>query len=144
MAERRFCTAKVGISEFPASSILEFNGMWANLVSHLVWDEDFSWRFDSSHTDLHLIKTDYNNIKGHTMTWDHRVIKDEYGQFVIHEVYYDIDGNIDGWTANPTKPCGDESLDDLKEDIKIYVKALEKPVLIEVEGKLVRLDTYER
>lgn len=78
------------------------------------------------------------------MTWNHRVIKDEHGQYMIHEVYYDKDGNIETWTENSTSPCGDESLADLKEDIKIYVKALEKPVLIEVEGKLVRLDTYER
>lgn len=75
------------------------------------------------------------------MTWNHRVLIDEHGQFMIHEVYYDEAGVIEGWTSDPTSPCGDESLEDLKEDIKIFSKALDKPVLIEVEGKLVRLDS---
>lgn len=75
------------------------------------------------------------------MTWNYRVLRKQYvesgiTQYSIHEVYYDEDGEIKGWTADPVEPHG-ETLVELKEDLTCFIKALEKPVLVEneVDGK---------
>lgn len=78
------------------------------------------------------------------MGFNHRVIKAEDGSFNIHEVYYDEDDNIEGWTAEATSPCGTESLGELKEDIAKYHLATYKPVLIEVNGELELLKTFPK
>jgi len=68
--------------------------------------------------------------------WNHRVlwIPDESGGGVyrVHEVYYDDDGRIEGWTAGPVEPLG-ESLSELREEIRYFLTALRSPVLEEVE-----------
>lgn len=46
-------------------------------------------------------------------------IEDEY---VIHEIYYDENGNIYAWTENPQYPYG-ESLEDLIGDLELMKKA---------------------
>lgn len=56
---------------------------------------------------------------------------DHYG---IYEVYYDDNGDIDGWTETTMEPSG-ESLDDLKEDMRYMCAALENPVLDYETGK---------
>jgi hypothetical protein len=65
--------------------------------------------------------------------WNHRVIRrvdpdprEEYCQ--IHEVYYEEDGSIRGWTENAVRPFG-ESRQDLVWEIEHYLIALKKPVL---------------
>ena len=73
------------------------------------------------------------------MPWCYRVIrwaKEEYISYGIHEVYSDSAGNIDGYTIDGIAPLG-ETLDDLKEDMKYMAAALLKPVLQEVDGKLI-------
>lgn len=70
------------------------------------------------------------------MTWNYRVLRvgDESGGCVyrIHEVYYDEDGSIDGWTVDPVQPLG-ESLSELREDIRYFLGAFRKPALEEAQ-----------
>lgn len=61
------------------------------------------------------------------MTWNYRVlIKD--GQYNIHEVYYDDDGNPEAFTEEPVGPSG-ESPEELKKDLQYFSEALSLPVL---------------
>ena len=74
------------------------------------------------------------------MTWNKRVIRREYPPvsvtFSIHEVFYDEDGKIDGWTAEPVCLSGDD-LNDLKLDFFQTAIAFLKPVLVEEGDTLV-------
>ena len=79
------------------------------------------------------------------MTWDYRVLRqydEKSGQstYLIHEVYYDDDGNIKCWTKSHVEPSG-KSLDELREDVLYFMKACRLPVLIEksYEGEKDRL-----
>ena len=93
-------------------------------------------------------------------SWNHRVIKrvhhlknyypdteiDNWDEdsFGVHEVFYNDDGVIDGWTESPVDPHG-ETLDELKQSIHRFEIATEKPMLIEKEkdgggDKLVEID----
>ena len=43
-------------------------------------------------------------------TWNYRILRHNYGAEVgyeIHEVYYDDDGNPQGWTENGKAPYGE-------------------------------------
>ncbi len=64
--------------------------------------------------------------------WNHRVMhkleSDGSHSYTIHEVYYDVDGAVTGWTENGIAPYG-ETLEELRSDLKRMVKALSKPVL---------------
>ena len=67
--------------------------------------------------------------------WNYRAIRKSHGEsdtdtYQIHEVYYDKDGNIEGWTESPVKPLG-ETPDELREDIRFFIKAFQKPILEE-------------
>ncbi|OQY11574.1 MAG: hypothetical protein B6I31_04660 [Desulfobacteraceae bacterium 4572_19] len=67
--------------------------------------------------------------------WNHRVIHKHHQQtdehtYQVHEVYYDDNGIIDKWTASPVVPMG-ETPDELREEIRYFIKAFQKPVLIE-------------
>lgn len=76
------------------------------------------------------------------MSWNYRVIekdgflprelqtyKNEKVTFYeIHEVYYDNEGNITMFSADPISPYGDD-LDDLAKDLEKIKEALKKPVL---------------
>ena len=69
--------------------------------------------------------------------WEYRVIKtieDDFENFSIHEVYDDI--NL--WSVNGIEPLG-ETLAELREDLKMMLRALDKPVLEEVNDKLVEV-----
>ena len=75
--------------------------------------------------------------------WNYRAIRKSHEEsdtdtYQIHEVYYDKDGNIEGWTESPVKPLG-ETPDELREDIRFFIKAFQKPILEEQikDGKLV-------
>jgi hypothetical protein len=67
------------------------------------------------------------------MTWNYRIIRDEEGGLAFHEVYYDKQGNVEGWTKNMVSPHAG-SLRELQEFID---SAMMKPILIEENGKLV-------
>ena len=65
------------------------------------------------------------------MAWNYRVIQRKYKDeaiFAIYEVYYDNNGKPNGITEQPFYPHG-YSLQELKEDLKKYVSALDKSVL---------------
>lgn len=67
-------------------------------------------------------------------TWNYRVIKTLDNEadviYQIIEVYYDEDGAIEYWSAQPDA-AGGEDLDGLKDDLLHQLEALDKPVLIE-------------
>lgn len=75
-------------------------------------------------------------------TWEYRVVKhtcedDGYTHFAIYEVY--SNGGKLSWTVDRKTPCGD-SLDELKADLKMMLKACDRPVL-ELQGdKLVEVE----
>lgn len=68
------------------------------------------------------------------MHWNHRVFEktDYFGEkyFEIHEVYYNDDGTINGFTVNPIAPMG-ISVDDLKWALAHMIKCLDNPILRE-------------
>jgi len=50
------------------------------------------------------------------------------GELGIYEVYYSDDGTVKGYSAEPTSP-GAETLEALRENCRLYLTALEKPIL---------------
>ncbi|CAI3936769.1 unnamed protein product [Commensalibacter communis] len=60
--------------------------------------------------------------------WNYRVMKSSVNGLGIYEVYYNEDGSIQGFSHNIVSPRGD-SLKELNDDLLLYVKALEKPIL---------------
>jgi len=64
-------------------------------------------------------------------SWNYRIIKTiGYGEpiYRIHEVYYDDNGKIEGWTKEPVLPYG-ENVDELREDIYYFLQAFRQPIL---------------
>lgn len=71
------------------------------------------------------------------MTWNHRVIKTEgewEDSYQIHEVYYNEAGRPKACTASSVKPYG-ESVEELEEECRRFVKACLQPVLDMVDFK---------
>ena len=66
--------------------------------------------------------------------WTYRIIKTEFG-FGIHEIYDGVDSQV-SWTEDSVAPYG-ITLDQLHEDLHMMLEALDKPVLEEVDDKLV-------
>jgi hypothetical protein len=78
-------------------------------------------------------------VKGKEMTWNHRVIRqkatpqeaaasgEEYF-YSIREVFYDEEGKPELVTMEPDGPFG-TTLEELKQDIEWYAKALDYPIL---------------
>ena len=67
--------------------------------------------------------------------WKYRVIRKHHKEsdtntYQIHEVYYKEDGAIEGWTESAVEPLG-ETPDELREDIRFFMKAFQKPILEE-------------
>jgi hypothetical protein len=70
------------------------------------------------------------------MSWNYRVIKRAFKtpagytevQHAVYEVYYDEDGSVKAWSMKPTYIVG-ETLDELKDDLKRYSAAFDKPIL---------------
>lgn len=62
------------------------------------------------------------------ITWEYRVFREEDGDYIIREVFYDDDGCIAGCTQDAVEPVG-RSLKALAEDIKSFKEALKLPVL---------------
>jgi hypothetical protein len=68
--------------------------------------------------------------------WNYRIIRKYYKEsqsstYQIHEVHYDDENVIEGWTQSPVEPMG-ESLAELRNDIQYFLKAFQKPVLTEI------------
>src|SRR5262249_46327096 len=62
------------------------------------------------------------------MTWNYRVFREEDGDYIIREVFYDENGAILGCTADAVEPVG-RTLEELAEDIASFQAALNLPVL---------------
>ena len=71
------------------------------------------------------------------MGWNYRVMKQTHADgrttFALHETYYTKEGQIDGWTAEPSEPYG-ETLEELRVNLEQMTRALDYEV-IEVEPK---------
>lgn len=64
-------------------------------------------------------------------SWNYRVTRRQvpYGPvFEIREVYYGPEGGL-GWSAEPSSPFGEDSLDELKQDFALMMDAFVRPVL---------------
>lgn len=70
------------------------------------------------------------------MGWNYRVVKMEYPNSLvftteqvlkIKEIYYDKDGNINGYGDAPV-PYG-ESIDEIRESLCLMLQALDEPIL---------------
>lgn len=76
--------------------------------------------------------------------WNYRVIEkgtEDYKYYEIHEVYYDVDGNIIAWTENPVN-LYIETVSDIKSLMKRFKKAVKKPIL-RIDGEeLINTGTY--
>ena len=57
------------------------------------------------------------------------IIEYDTTTYEIHEVYYDEDGNITMWSAEPITGYGEGCLKDLEVDLKFMVEACNKPIL---------------
>jgi hypothetical protein len=57
---------------------------------------------------------------------------DDHVSFGIHEVYYEEDGGINGYTEEPVGVYSN-SLEGLRETLEQMLKGLDKPVLIDEE-----------
>lgn len=73
-------------------------------------------------------------------TWNYRVFREETGEYVIREVFYDEDGAITGCTEDAVEPAGD-SLAELARDLEHFKEALRLPVLTlaEVDAEIAKL-----
>lgn len=75
------------------------------------------------------------------MTWNHRVIKHEKdGEvwYTLHEVFYDDDGSIKGWTQDAIAPLS-ETRDGLYWVLDKMREAVAKPVLKEDGEKAIEI-----
>jgi len=68
--------------------------------------------------------------------WNYRVVKSKkwYGEiwYEVREVYYDDEGNVNGYTEEPGRPVA-TGLQELREVLEWMIKSLDKPVLVDGE-----------
>jgi hypothetical protein len=76
------------------------------------------------------------------MSWNYRVIEDK-GEFAIHEVYYNKDGEITNVTVEAIAPVG-EKLAELRDEMKHYAEALRHRVLKMSKIKYAPLEDDEK
>ncbi len=62
------------------------------------------------------------------MTWSYRVFREENGDYIIREVFYDENGSILGCTEDAVEAFGC-SLEELARNIEWFKEALGLPVL---------------
>ena len=65
------------------------------------------------------------------MTWNYRVLKSKDGGddwYQIHEVYYDKEGNINGWAERGAIVCGN-TLSELRSSLEMMLKSLDKEII---------------
>ncbi|WP_129672549.1 hypothetical protein [Candidatus Chloroploca sp. Khr17] len=62
------------------------------------------------------------------ITWNYRVFREDDGDYIVREVFYDEKGAIIGCTAHAVEPIG-RSIEDLAEDIRSFQDALNLPIL---------------
>lgn len=72
------------------------------------------------------------------MSWNYRIVKYN-NMFGIKEVYY-TEGKISSWTKDFIEISGEEYMD-LINDFNLVKLAFNKPILLEVDDKLIELGT---
>lgn len=65
-------------------------------------------------------------------TWNYRVAKNDYDEYVIVEVYYDEEGKVTNWSG-AISALGDDRAS-LQADLQTMLMAFDKPVFEEVIG----------
>ena len=82
------------------------------------------------------------------MSWNYRVthsveewqgtineqVREDF--FSIREVYYDSSGGIECWTEKSIGPGG-ETLEELRDDLHLMLKAFELPILEMKDGEII-------
>jgi|GEM_PF-2412262 len=76
------------------------------------------------------------------MVWNYRVIEHD-GNFYIHEVYYNADGDICAISEDPMHPYG-ETLQKLMSDIGHFLQAITRPVLKKEKIRFAAMDGVPR
>jgi hypothetical protein len=65
------------------------------------------------------------------MSWNYRVMRktvDGETSWGVHEVFYDDDGRVTGWTPEPVAVAGD-SLEEIQQQLARMAEAAERPPL---------------
>ena len=77
------------------------------------------------------------------MSWNFRVMRNgrhpEEVTYGIHEVYYTDNGDINGWSMNPSAIETSETPDALRWFLEEMTKAMDKPILDYETGKGVKV-----
>jgi hypothetical protein len=66
------------------------------------------------------------------MTFEYRVVHLIDDSYIIGEIYYNDQDKVEYWTSTGVELCSD-SFEDLKEDINYINKALELPIIEELD-----------
>jgi hypothetical protein len=66
------------------------------------------------------------------MIWQYRRMRTTEGRVEMREVYFDENGEVEGWTGEPAAVWGEDEAE-LTDDLLAMVAALQMPVLIETE-----------
>lgn len=73
--------------------------------------------------------------------WNYRVMRiahlDKNEEYGIFEVYYDANGNVEGWTENASRIYTD-NLEEIKRTLDLMSRALNKPILDYKSGKEIK------
>lgn len=75
--------------------------------------------------------------------WNHRVLKQKINGedfYSVREVFYNDDGSIYAYTANPVEISG-ESIEDIRQYCQWILNCLDTPVL--VDGEVEFVEKYE-
>jgi hypothetical protein len=86
------------------------------------------------------------------MHWNYRVIKSVPNEqdiiqgfdevtYAVHEVFYDDDNEIQGWSEDPASPFGTE-VSEIIGDVFYILDAFDKPICLLQEGDLTETDQY--
>lgn len=77
------------------------------------------------------------------MSWNYRVVKHVRGDgnpphgdtsYNVHEVYYNEDGSVRGWTDREVSPHGEDAKE-FRGSLMLYQAAMKRPVLVIRDGK---------
>jgi hypothetical protein len=79
-------------------------------------------------------------------TWNYRVLRKTHpdadsASYEVHEVFYQEDGSVDGWTVESVRPFG-ETVEELREDLRHFLHAFRRPVMEEqqIDGHAVLVE----
>ena len=72
-------------------------------------------------------------------TWNYRLMRRDHSgdeTLAVHEVFYDDDGKVEGWTEAPCHPMGATPVG-LLDDFQQMLEAFDAPILDYETGKVV-------